>query len=669
MGRHNLGSRSIATAALFFAVSSGGVVIHVAGVAPPVFGTVGEGGPATEAALNNAEDVAVAPNGDIYIADYNSARLLRISDGILTVAYRGDAALGENDFGGVVVADDGTAYFTTGAGVMALAADGGVEPILVAGAESAQVFSQKVALDPDGNVVLAGGILPRIDLIGPDGQLTPLAGADDLATEAGAGDGGPALEARFGRISDIAIDSTGVLYVSDDGFGDVRRIGLDGVISTVFGAGTIPVLEAEDGTPATDVDYGSGELGVAVDDQDRLYVVTRLGGTVMRIDDGTLTRVAGGGTNPGVGFAPLETQLQAPFRIALTPAYDLLILVEDGRYLYQTSTEGPTASLVASVPSPRDINLDPVVVAASLALTAGMLFLFPFPAEIFNTTLAEHHDEILGWFRRGHRPASRFWESRWVLALGFVVMALLYGFLDPGFGLSADSVSVFAGLLIGVVITTFGFLLPVLAVRRSRTGTWGKLRVLPVAIVVGIGCVALSRAIDFVPGYLYGIALGVVFAGAVGEDVEAAEVTAGSVFVLALAIASWFGLGIVRTGGDWPLAGVIEAALAMTTVAAFEAVVFGLIPIHGMPGKVLFRSRRLVWAVIWGASMLAFFHVLVNPQSGYLVDTAMVPVATTYGLLALFGVVSVGLWAWFRRKREPESGDPREGTATGQAGE
>ena len=216
----------------------------MAGVAPPVFGTVGEGGPATEAALNNAEDVAVAPNGDIYVADYNSARLLRISDGILTVAYRGDGALGENDFGGVTVADDGAVYFTTGAGVTALAPDGAVDQILVAGAESAQVYSQKVAIDPEGRVVLAGGILPRIDLIGPDGQLTPLAGADEQATEAGAGDGGPAVEARFGRISDIAIDSTGVIYVSDDGFGDVRRIGTDGIISTVFGAGTIPVLDA-----------------------------------------------------------------------------------------------------------------------------------------------------------------------------------------------------------------------------------------------------------------------------------------------------------------------------------------------------------------------------------------------------------------------------------------
>jgi hypothetical protein len=87
----------------------------------------------------------------------------------------------------------------------------------------------------------------------------------------------------------------------------------------------------------------------------------------------------------------------------------------------------------------------------------------------------------------------------------------------------------------------------------------------------------------------------------------------------------------------------------MITVSAFEALVFGLLPIHGMPGRVLFGQRRWLWVAIWGISLLAFFHVLVNPQSGYLVDSALVPVATTYGLLALFTVMSLGLWGWFRR--------------------
>jgi hypothetical protein len=147
-----------------------------------------------------------------------------------------------------------------------------------------------------------------------------------------------------------------------------------------------------------------------------------------------------------------------------------------------------------------------------------------------------------------------------------------------------------------------------------------------------------------------------VFSAEVGEDVEAREVTTTSVVVLVLAVGAWIGLGAVRSGDAGSLSEIVQGALAMTTVSAFEALVFGLLPIHGMPGRVLFNQRRWLWVTIWGTSVLAFFHVLVNPQSGYLVNSALVPVVTTYGLLAFFTVVSLGLWAWFRRGHNAPGG-------------
>ena len=55
----------------------------VAGIGTSNDPLVGEGGPANAAALNLADAVAAAPNGDIYLADRNSVRLLQINDGIL----------------------------------------------------------------------------------------------------------------------------------------------------------------------------------------------------------------------------------------------------------------------------------------------------------------------------------------------------------------------------------------------------------------------------------------------------------------------------------------------------------------------------------------------------------------------------------------------------------
>ena len=46
--------------------------------------------------------------------------------------------------------------------------------------------------------------------------------------------------------------------------------------------------------------------------------------------------------------------------------------------------------------------------------------------------------------------------------------------------------------------------------------------------------------------------------------------------------------------------------------------------------------------------MFGFLHVLLNPSTGYLTNTAAVPLAKAVVLMVGFGLVSVGLWAWFR---------------------
>jgi hypothetical protein len=310
-------------------------------------------------------------------------------------------------------------------------------------------------------------------------------------------------------------------------------------------------------------------------------------------------------------------------------------------------------TLVEAVPALTDLNLDPLVIATSVAITAGLLFLVPFPAEIFNNTLAEHHDEILGWFRRRkNRARSRFWSSAWGVLVFLAASALLYGFLDPAFGINASSASTFAGLLIGVAVTTFGFALPTLVLRRVKAKEWGRLRALPLALLIGIGCVVLSRLIGFLPGYLYGIVLGVAFTREVSDQQEANEGAVASTFVLALAVGSWVMLGLVRAGsGAGVLTDLVEAALATVVVSGFEALTIGLLPLGGMPGKALFDRKKLWWIVIWGLSVLAFFHALVNPQSGYLADSALVPVATTIGLLVAFTLLSFALWGFFRLRQ------------------
>ncbi len=60
-----------------------------------------------------------------------------------------------------------------------------------------------------------------------------------------------------------------------------------------------------------------------------------------------------------------------------------------------------------SVPDPTQISLDPVVIAQSVAVTAGVIVLVPFPSALFNSTLEENYDEVMAGVHR-----LRLWLAR-----------------------------------------------------------------------------------------------------------------------------------------------------------------------------------------------------------------------------------------------------------------
>jgi hypothetical protein len=65
-----------------------------------------------------------------------------------------------------------------------------------------------------------------------------------------------------------------------------------------------------------------------------------------------------------------------------------------------------------SVPDPTRITLDPIVVAQTVAITAGVIVLVPFPSALFNSTLEDNYDEVMAWLAR-----VRAWLSRMVANL------------------------------------------------------------------------------------------------------------------------------------------------------------------------------------------------------------------------------------------------------------
>ncbi len=93
---------------------------------------------------------------------------------------------------------------------------------------------QGLAFGADGSIYIADTYSNRIRRIGPDGITTTVAGD---GTSGFGGDGGPAAQAQLAYPYAVAMGPNGELYIADSSNHRVRRVGRDGIIVTVAGNG------------------------------------------------------------------------------------------------------------------------------------------------------------------------------------------------------------------------------------------------------------------------------------------------------------------------------------------------------------------------------------------------------------------------------------------------
>ena len=123
-----------------------------------------------------------------------------------------------------------------------------------------------VAVDTLGNVYFVGGAWAKVFKLDRAGILTTVAGNGLLGYS---GDGGPATQAQLNGAVGLAVDGAGNVYIGDTGNYRVRKVAVDGTITTVAGDGTQGA--SGDGGPATSARF-EAPGAVAVDTAGNLYV-------------------------------------------------------------------------------------------------------------------------------------------------------------------------------------------------------------------------------------------------------------------------------------------------------------------------------------------------------------------------------------------------------------
>lgn len=353
--------------------------------------------------------------------------------------------------------------------------------------------------------------------------------------------------------------------------------------------------------------------------------------------------------------AEYELEIVSPTVIELTGQADNLRYARTYTRLSWPglASDEPRDSALLGIPTPSEaITAKNVFLATLLAVV--LFAIVVFPSAVFNSTLEANLDRYRHAVdrvrSRWSRAEPRAWRIQWRGVAGYVcIAALLYGLMQPGWGLNWATIVTSAGFVGAVAITT---LVAVLAQRtylaiRYQEGA-GHPRTEFSTLLIAAVCVVASLIAGFVPGYLYGV-VATYESVRRPDDFDRARIALfASCVTLALALVSWILLPTLLdvAGGDTDTVRAIPAAIAggvFTT--GVELLTIGLIPITFLPGAALRRHSRRAWLALWSSGGFLFTLVLLRP--GLLSGESRNVVATLV-LAAVFSGITFAFWWWSR---------------------
>ena len=259
----------------------------------------GDGGPGGGATLEAPSGIAVDSKGNVLFADRLHQRIRRVGgNGII------ETVIGNGKQGN----------------------EGNGRP----GIEATLHLPEVLVMDREDNIYLTqrSGNAWIIRKSNAEGIITHFAGN---GRQGNTGDGGPAIEASFHTISDIAADGSGNIFIADSINRNIRKIDKQGIISTIAEAS----LEAL----GTEVHPN----GIVVDKAGSIFFSDSGSSKVYKIDtSGAITLIAGTGDfgDHGDGGPALEAGLRSPGGLAIGPDGFLYIAEQTTHRIRKVDSSG-----------------------------------------------------------------------------------------------------------------------------------------------------------------------------------------------------------------------------------------------------------------------------------------------------------------------------------------
>ena len=207
-----------------------------------------------------------------------------------------------------------------------------------------------MAFGPDGALYVADHANNRVRRIGSDGIITTVAGSGPAGVNLGSfsGDGGPATKATLQEPWDIAFDVAGDLFIADRDNDRVRKVAPGGTITTIAGTGEHG--GNGDGHLAVHAQL-CGPQGVAVDRAGEVFIADDCDSRVRKVDrHGIITTIAGTGVAGFSGDGGLATKagIDGPSGLLFDPGGALLVSTNPGLRVRRLDPDGMISTIAGN---------------------------------------------------------------------------------------------------------------------------------------------------------------------------------------------------------------------------------------------------------------------------------------------------------------------------------
>jgi RHS repeat-associated protein len=268
-----------------------------------------------------------------------------------------------------------------------------------------------LAAGPDGSLYIAHTVKDAnnnnafvVRRMGPDGVIRPFAGSGQALV---GNDEGPASNAKFGGIQAMALGRDGSLFIFDNRI--ILRVSPDGMISTVIGDRSIGTI-SPDGTLASQAKVGFGYFLAAasdgslyfdeIDDPAHLHRIRRIG------PDGILRTVAGAGTGGNTSLPIAASLARFPDSSVLRGTGgaigpDDTLYLTAGALIRRLGSDGILRPLTGQLGDIRSTGDGGSAINATLTWVKGLAVgrdgsVFASSWKSFNSTIADYRVRQIG---------------------------------------------------------------------------------------------------------------------------------------------------------------------------------------------------------------------------------------------------------------------------------